>query len=125
MIAIDNTLLKDVIKIFIKKEPVSYTQELLNLIKYIQAPIIIGKFQIQDIRLLSQSGGIIKSIDAIDDNDLATKTKLKLILTKKPQKSKDDEDNFPYIDINADEFESNFTATYSKTSNSKGQWRRF
>ena len=119
MIAIDNTLLKDVIKIFIKKEPVSYTQELLNLIKYIQAPIIIGKFQIQDIRLLSQSGGIIKSIDAIDDNDLATKTKLKLILTKKPQKSKDDEDNFPYIDINADEFESNFTATYTSGTGNK------
>lgn len=110
MIAVDNSLLSDVISIFIKKEPIVYNNnnndELLKLIKYVQPPIRIGSFQMPDRRALSQSGGIMLSVEANNELELARKTKLKLILSK-------DKSNYPYINITNDEFESNYTATYS------------
>ena len=109
MIAVDSSLFKEVVKIFICKESVSYNQDLLNLFKYIQPPIMIGSFQIPDKRALSQSGGIMLSVEAKDELDLARKTKLKLILSK-------NKSNYPYINIKNDEFESNYTATYPKKS---------
>lgn len=42
--------------------------------------------------------------------DLAKKTKLKIILSE-------DKSFYPYVNINGDEFESNFTATYQKNNN--------
>ncbi|MEO1927593.1 MAG: hypothetical protein ABGX26_02780 [Nautiliaceae bacterium] len=110
MIAVDNTLLKDVVNIFITKQPVTYDNELLKLLKYIQPPIRIGSFQLKlDIRGIKQSGGIIKSIDAEDEFELTKKVKLKLILSKVKS-------DYPYININNDEFESNYTATYPSNS---------
>jgi len=110
MIAIDNSLLKKIVKIFIKKEAIVYSKDLLNIIKYIQPPIVIGRFQIHDIRALSQSGSLIRSVNANNEIELAKKTKLKLILSK-------NNSNYPYVNINQDEFESNFTATYSANAN--------
>ena len=112
MIAVDSSLLTDVVKIFLKKESVSYNQELLNLFKYIQPPIKIGSFQISDERALSQSGGIMLSVEADNELELTKQTKLKLILSK-------NKSHFPYININNDEFESNFTATYTSGTGNK------
>ena len=109
-LAVDNSLLQDVIKIFIKKEQIKYNNKIKNLFKYIQPPIAIGSFQFKDKRILSQSQGIIKSIEANDELELARKTKLKLILSEVKE-------NFPYVNINNDEFEVNFTATYPERSN--------
>ncbi len=111
MLAVDNSLIKDVVNIFIKKEKIIYNEKIGKLFKYIQPPIAIGKFQIpSDIRIVSQSQGIIKFINAKNELELAKKTHLKLILSDKKS-------DFPYVDINQDEFEVNFTATYTQRSN--------
>lgn len=112
MIAVDNSLFQKVVNIFIKKE-IRYDNENLNLIKYIQPPIAIGKFQINDPRALIQSGGIFRSVNVENEIELAQKTKLKIILSKEKK-------DYPYVNINGDVFESNFTATY-KRGNSKSK----
>ena len=109
-LAVDNSLLQDVIDIFIYKKPIKYNKKIKNLFKYIQPPIIIGSFQFKDKRGLAQSQGIIKSIEADNEEELAKKTKLKLILSEIRE-------DFPYVNINNDEFEVNFTATYTQNSN--------
>jgi len=110
MIAVDSSLLGDVVKIFVKKEPVSYDKRLQNLIRYIIPPVTIGSFQIPDVRLLSQSGGIVRSVLANNEVELVSQTNLKIILS-------DSNSNFPFVNINSDEFETNFTATYTINSN--------
>ena len=110
MVAVDNSLLRFVIDIFIKKKAIPYNRQLQNLIKYLRPPIVIGSFQISDPRLLRQSGGIIRAINANSDIDLASKTKLKIVLSN-------NKSHFPYININGDKFEVNFTATYTRSQN--------
>ena len=111
-LAVDKTLLQDIIDIFIKKKPIQYSNKIKNLFKYIQPPIVIGSFQFKDKRGLVQSQGIIKSIKADNEEELAKKTKLKLILSEI-------KNDFPYVNINNDEFEVNFTATYTQNSDKR------
>jgi len=110
MIAIDDTLITEVVKIFIKKEPITYNNRVQKLLRYISPPIVIGSFQIKDPRALSQSQGLVRFINAQNELELAKKSRLKLILSN-------NNSNYPYININSDEFESNYTATYQRDSN--------
>lgn len=111
MIALENELIKDFVKIFVKKEQVSVNEEYHNFIKYLKPPILIGDFQVPDKRLLKQSGNKwIRTTKALNEKDLAKKTKLKIILSK-------NKSNYPYVNINGDVFEANFTATYNSNSN--------
>ena len=109
ILAVDNSLLQDVIDIFIKKKAVKYSDKIKNLFNYIQPPIAIGSFQFEDKRGLAQSQGLVRFIDAQNEQDLAKKTKLKFLLSKNKH-------NYPYINIFNDEFEVNFTATYPQNS---------
>jgi len=110
MIAVDNTLINEVVKIFIKKDSIVYNRKIQQLLKYISPPIIIGRFQINDLRALSQSQGLVRFTNVNNELDLAKKSKLKLILSN-------NQSNYPYININSDEFESNYTATYRRNNN--------
>lgn len=110
MIGVDNTLVGDVINVFIYKNPIVYDRAIIQLVKYIQPPIVLGKFQIHDVRAWSQSQGIVRFVNAQNEQDLAREAKLKLLLSK-------NKSNYPYINVIYDEFEVNFTATYPQNGN--------
>jgi hypothetical protein len=115
MIALDSDLLDNFIKIFIKKESITIDNSFQNFIKHLRLPVVISIHQKEEFKkpaIAKQQGNLFRIVRATDDRDLSKKAKLRIILS-------DRYSYFPYININQDVFETNFTATYIRGDKSK------
>jgi len=115
MVALDNDLVGYFIKIFIKKESVKIDKNIQNFIKYLRLPVVISTYQnkaFENPVVAKQQNGFIRLIREDRLEKIYKKTYLKLILSLS-------ENDFPYLNVNGDKFENNFTATYISGNKTK------
>lgn len=116
MIALEDDLLDIFIKIFIERKAVEIDKNIQNFIKYLRLPIVVLVDQNKAFlkpNLIKQRRGYFRLIKSLSKNEfekIYKKTNFKIILSK-------NKSNFPYVNINSDEFEVNFAATYAIRSN--------